>query len=130
MKPKSSTTNNSFGAVSNPVKAGKPKMVTMSSMGTGGNKKNDNEEEDDDPMGRIPTAPVKVMNNTAKEPTHKEVSIKSNQFETHEMSTSYDPPKEEDAQIMQKMEQEIYQPDDAATQRMIRRMEEEMTKGR
>jgi len=79
-------------------------------MATGGG------DSDDDPMGRIPTAPIK---------NQVEISISSNQFndekETHEMSTSYEPPISNSTADA---------PDDDVTSRMLKRLEEEMTKGR
>jgi hypothetical protein len=65
------------------MKAPTKKAVATSQVGgTGG------ADSDDDPMGRVP------IHLTKNEPKFKEVSIKGNQFETetHEISTSYDPP--------------------------------------
>ena len=96
----------------------KPKdpSATMKTQSTGGG----GNDSEDDPIGRIPQPPKKG-------PTLVDASIKSNQFdepEKHDMETSYDPPAEEST----KAEQMKF--DDAATQRLVQRMEKEMTRGR
>lgn len=102
------STVNVSGLNATPMKA--PVKKTTTSMATGA-------DSDDDPAGRIPSAPSKSTS-----AAQNEVMIKSGQFETstHEMSTSYEPPVQESSGGI----------DDAATDRMLRKLEQEMTKGR
>lgn len=92
-------------------------------MGTGGN----GDDSEDDPMGRIPRPGQPPQSNT------REVLIRAGQFvsEKKDMGTSYAPPTEpsppQQAAVPQKQSNG---PSDAATVRMLRTLEEEMTKGR
>ena len=104
----------------------KPKPAVksqVSATGTGGN----GDDSEDDPMGRIPRPGPPPSSKT------REVSIRGGQFVTEkkDMGTSYAPPTESStSQPAEVPKKPVKGPSDAATARMLRTLEEEMTKGR
>lgn len=104
----------------------KPKPAVksqMSATGTGGN----GDDSEDDPMGRIPRPGQPPQSKT------REVSIRGGQFVTEkkDMGTSYEAPTESStSQQAEVPKKPIKGPSDAATTRMLRTLENEMTRGR
>lgn len=92
-----------------------PMKAPQASMGTGGGA-----DSDDDPMGRIPQP----------NRTTKDIQIKGNQFaeESKDMGTSYDPPATQEAPSAEAIARA--KKDEDTTQRMLRMLEGEMSKGR